>query len=87
FRTQPVDAKLLADTKSSMKYGFLMGLETAQNVAFSMIQVVVNTGGIEAVEDYYNTLQAVTPEHVQRAAEQVLTANRRTTMTMVQAAR
>ncbi len=87
FRTQPVDARLLADTKSSMKYGFLMGLETAQNVAFSLIQVVINTGGIEGVEDYYNTLEAVTPEHVQRAAERVLTANRRTTMTMVQAAR
>ncbi|HKJ93698.1 MAG TPA: pitrilysin family protein [Longimicrobiales bacterium] len=87
FQTEPVDAQLLADTKSSMKYGFLMGLETAQDVAFSLVQVVIDTGGIEAVDDYYHTLEAVTPEHVRRAAERVLTANRRTTMTMVQAAR
>ncbi len=87
FQTEPVDTALLADTKSNMKYSFLMGLETAQNVAFSMIQHVVNTGGIESVEHYYDALEGVTAAHVQEAAETYLTENRKTTMTMVQAAR
>ncbi len=87
FQTEPVDAQLLADTKSNMKYGFLMGLETAQNVAFSLIQHVVNTGGVESVEEYYATLDGVTPAHVQEAARRYLTENRKTTMTMLQAAR
>ena len=59
-RDELVDAKLLADTKSAMKYGFLMRLETAQDVAFSLIAPIVNTGTIEAVDDYYRTLESLT---------------------------
>jgi zinc protease len=51
FKTDLVEEQVLADTKSNMKYGFLMGLETAQQIAFSMIGYVIRTGGIEAVED------------------------------------
>ena len=84
FSEELVDAQALADTKANMKYGFLMGLETPQSIAFSMIEPVVNTGGIEAVEEYYRTLDAVTPEDVRRAARQVLVDTGRTTLTMIQ---
>ena len=85
FRTELADPGVLADAKSSIKYSFLMGLETAQNIAFSMIQVVINTGGLEAVEQYFDTLEAITPEDIRVAAQQVLVENGRTTITMVQA--
>jgi zinc protease len=85
FRVEPVDSALLADTKSNLKYGYLMSLENAQNVAFGLIQYVINTGGIEAVEDYYHTLDAVTAEEVQAAANRFLTDNRKTVVLMVQA--
>jgi zinc protease len=85
FKTELVDAQLLADTKSNLKYGFLMGLETAQNVAFSLISVVINTGGIEAVEEYYRTLDTVTAEDVQAAAQTYLLDSSKTVVTMVQA--
>jgi zinc protease len=84
LQTEPVDPALLADTKSNMKYGFLMGLETAQNVAFSLIGVVVNTGGIEAVDDYFRTLDAVTPDDVRDAARRFLVDTGLTVVTMVQ---
>jgi predicted Zn-dependent peptidase len=67
-----------------MKYGFLMGLETAQNAAFSLIPVVVNTGGIEAVNDYYRTLEAVTADDVREAARRFLVDRSLTIVTMVQ---
>jgi zinc protease len=79
-----VDQKMLDDTKSAMKYGFLMGLETAQNVAFAMIQYVINTGGIEAVDEYYRTLDAVTPEDVREAAQTYLVDSGKTVVLMVQ---
>jgi len=79
-----VDTKLLADTKSAMKYGFLMGLETAQNVAFAMIQYVVNTGGIEAVDEYYRTLDSITAEDVREAARTYLVDSGKTVVLMVQ---
>jgi len=84
LQNEPVDPKLLADTKSNMKYGFLMGLETAQNTAFSVIPVVVNTGGIEAVDDYYRTLDAVTADDVREAARRFLVDRSLTVVTMVQ---
>jgi zinc protease len=85
FKDELVDAQLLADTKSNMKYGFLMGLETAQSVAFSLISYVINTGGIEAVEEYYRTLDAVTAEDIREAARTYLRDSGRTVVTMVQA--
>ncbi len=85
FQNDLVDPQLLTDTKSNMKYSFLMGLETAQNVAFSLIPFIINTGGIQAVEEYYATLDAVTAEDIRQAALTYLTENRRTTAVMIQA--
>jgi zinc protease len=85
FRSELVDAATLAAVKSNMKYGFLMGLEEAQGIAFSLIPFVINTGTVEAVEDFYRTLEAVTPEHMREAARRYLTPERRTIITMVQA--
>jgi zinc protease len=85
FQADLVDEEIFADTKSNMKYGFLMGLETAQQVAFSMMTYVINTGGIEALEEYYRTLDSVTREDVREAARTHLIENGRTVVTMVQA--
>jgi zinc protease len=85
FRTGRVDAATLEAVKSNMKYGFLMGLEEAQGIAFSLIPFVINTGTAEAVEDYFRTLDAVTPEHMLEAARRYLTPERRTIVTMIQA--
>jgi zinc protease len=84
FRQELVDEKLFNDTKSNMKYDFLMDLETAQSVAFSMFPYVVNTGGIEAVNDYYRTLDSVTREDVREAARRYLVENGKTVVIMVQ---
>jgi zinc protease len=79
-----VDAKKLADTKSNIKYGLLMSMETAQNVAFAVMQPIVSTGRLEALEDYMNTLQSLTPEDLREAARKYLVDTGRTTITMVQ---
>jgi zinc protease len=84
FQEELVDEALLRDTKSNMKYGFLMRLETAQQVAFSTIGYVINTGGIEAIEDYYRTLDAVTAEDIRAAAQRWLVENGKTVVVMVQ---
>ena len=84
-RSEPVDAKLLADTKSNQKYGFLMGLETALGTAFSLTQPIIDTGGIEAIDDYYRTLEGITPELIQQAAREVLVESARSLVTLVQA--
>jgi zinc protease len=84
LQQEPVDARLLADTKSNMKYGFLMSLETAQNVAFSLIPMVINTGRLEAVDDYFRMLEAVTADDLRDAARRFLVDRSLTVVTMVQ---
>jgi zinc protease len=84
FHETPVDAKQLADTKSALKYGFLMGMETAQDVAFAVMPTIVNTGRLEPLEDYFRTLESITPADVREAARKYLVDTGRTTITMVQ---
>lgn len=72
FREELCDAQRLEDTKRNMRYGFLMGLETPQGTIFSMLTFVVNSGGIEAVEDYYETVKSITPEDLREAARRFL---------------
>ena len=84
FQQTLVDPKQLADTKSAIKYGALMGMETAQDAAFALMQSIVATGKIDAFDQYFKTLDAVTPEDVRDAARKYLVDAGRTTITMVQ---
>jgi zinc protease len=83
FQETLVDAKQLADTKSAIKYGALMGMETAQDVAFAVMQSVVSTGKIDAFDEYFKTLDSVTAEDLRAAARKYLVDTGRTTITMV----
>jgi zinc protease len=84
FQETLVDPKQLADTKSAIKYGALMSMETAQDVAFALMQAIVTTGKIDAFDEYFRTLDAVTPEDLREAARTYLVDAGRTTITMVQ---
>ncbi len=85
FRTKPCNERFLEDTKSAIKYGFLMRLETAQGICFALRNFVVFTGGIEAVNDYYQTLESITPADVQAAAAKYLIESGRTIITLLPA--
>lgn len=85
FRARPCDPKLLDDARSAMKYGFLMRLETPQAINFALRDAVVFTGGIEAVDQYFETLAQITPADVQAAADRFLVETGRTTVTLTSA--
>jgi zinc protease len=81
---KPVDQEQLLATKRNIKYGFLMGMETAQDVAFAVMQSIVNTGGIEAIEEYFDALERVNASNVRDAGRRHLVETGRTTIIMVQ---
>ena len=83
YRDQLCDADQLEATKSNMRYGYLMGLETAENVAFSLLGPVVNTGRLEPINDYYRTLDSITPDDLREAARAFLVDSGRTEVTLV----
>jgi zinc protease len=78
YQASPADAKRLADVKARAKYSFLMGLETPSAVAGAMSRIIALTGGVEAVDQLYTTLDTITPQDVQAAATRYLAKNRRT---------
>ncbi len=69
FKTQPVEQKKLSDLKRRTRYEFLMGLDTPDNVAGGLARIVAVTGGIEAVDRLYNTVDAVTTQDIMAAAQ------------------
>ena len=77
YRDNPPDPQRLADLKSRLKYGFLMRLDTPDNVASSLARIVAVTGGIEAVDQLYTTYETITPEDIQSAARELLDSRRR----------
>jgi zinc protease len=78
FQTTPPDAQRVADVKSRNKYGFLMNLETPSAVAGALSRIIALTGGAEAVDQMFATLDKVTPQDVQTAARTYLGRERRT---------
>jgi len=78
FRENPPDASRLADMKSHLKYGFLMSLDTPDRVASQLARLIAITGGVAAVDLMYATIEGITPEDLQAAANKFMLADRRT---------
>jgi zinc protease len=76
-RAPPSQAELDA-VRSRIKYGFLTGLSTPGGVCRNLAQLVALTGGIEVVDELFATLDRVTPQDVQAAAQQYLRPERST---------
>jgi zinc protease len=78
LKAKPVDQDRLDAVRSNMKYGFLSGLSTPQHVAQSLYRFIALTGDMTVVDELWETYQKVTPEDIQRAANQYLARERAT---------
>ena len=72
FQDAPPDAKRLEDLKKRTRYQLLMGLDTPDHVAGALASFVALSGGIEAVDQMYATIDQVTPADVQAVAKKFL---------------
>jgi zinc protease len=78
LQSAPPDGKQLDDLKRRARYQFLMDMDTPDNVAGGLAPFVAMTGGIEAVDQYFATLDGLSPQDVQDAARRLLTPQVRT---------
>ncbi len=69
FKNNLVDKQKLENLKNREKYSFLMSLNTPDNVAGSLPLYITFTGGIDAVDKYYNNMEKITPEDIMNAAK------------------
>jgi zinc protease len=78
YRAAPPDSKRLAALKQRLRYGFLMGLQTPEGVAYRLAHFIALSGDLSALQRLYASYETVTPADVQQAARQYLAAERRT---------
>ena len=82
FQADLVSETDLDNIKKRTRYGFLMGLDTPDDVAGSLAYFVALTGGIEAVDRLYETITLVTTEDIRTAASRYLENDRRTVLVL-----
>jgi zinc protease len=82
FRETAVETARLDALKSRLKYDFLMSLDTPDHVASSLARIIAVTGGLDAIDQMYETIETITPEDVRAAAENLFIDERRTVATL-----
>jgi zinc protease len=81
-KTQPASPEQVAKIASNLRNGFLLKLSSPSAVAGELGQIAAVTGGINAVDEMYTTMNKVTPASVQAAAKQLFDTRRRTVATL-----
>ena len=82
FKTSLVTLHKLDALKKKIKYQFLMNLDTPDKVAGSLARTIAITGGIDAVDKFYATLEKISPEDIKTAANKYFAVEKRTVVTL-----
>ena len=81
-RVEKVEAQRLEDVKSSTKYGLLASLESAEEIGALLARSVQYDRRPEVLDETLATLDALTPDDLQAAAERWFTDRGRVTVTL-----
>ena len=82
MKVELIDDATLTDTKSHMRYGFVMGLDNPGNVAETLAHYLQLTRDPETVNRVYRLYEAVTPEDIQHVATTYFPETNRTVVTL-----
>jgi zinc protease len=83
YQTEPMDKNKLEQLKSNLKYSFLMQLSSTDEVAAALPRFIAASGDIDAVDQFFETLDTITPEDIRQAAAKYFTDNRKTEILLV----
>jgi len=78
YQSEPMDKEKLDQLKSNMKYSFLMALTSTRSIAASLPRFIAIAGDIDVIDQYYETLETITPEDIKQAAVKYFTDKRKT---------
>ncbi|MCK5407776.1 MAG: insulinase family protein, partial [Candidatus Krumholzibacteria bacterium] len=82
FKKDLVAQEELDNTRKRLRYSYLLRLDTPGNVASGLARTIALTGGIEAVDQLYATMDKLTPEDIRAAAQRYLHNDRRTVLVL-----
>ena len=86
MKTEPVDAQLLADTKSAMRYSFASGLNSPGPIAETLGHYLQLTRDPETVNRVYELYDQVTADDIQATAARYFAETNRTGVGLTQEA-
>ncbi|MCC2548127.1 insulinase family protein [Hymenobacter sp. BT175] len=69
IKNAPIDARRLADTKSALKYDFLMGLDSPDQIANALAEFIWLSGDPQSLNRMYALYDQVTPADIQAVAK------------------
>ena len=84
FKTELIDPEVLAATKSNMRYGFAMGLNSPGGIARTLGHYLQLTEDPETVNRVYELYESVTPEDVRMVANAYFAEANRTVVVLRQ---
>lgn len=80
FKLELVSKDELDNLKKRRRYGYLMALDTPNEIASRLARIIALTGGIEAVDEMYSTMDTLDPEDIREAARLYLRKEHRTVL-------
>jgi len=81
-KTEDVDAALLERTKSNLKYGFAMRIDTPDSIAGSLSHYIQLTGDPESINRLYSLYDKVTVEDIKMVAKKYFNSDHLTIATI-----
>ena len=84
MKAEPVDAAVLADTKSHMRYGFALGLDNPATIAETLGHYLQLTEDPDTVNRVYRLYDAVSPDDIQHMATTYFPETNRTVVVLTQ---
>lgn len=78
FKHEEADAQRLSNVQSRLRYGFLMGLETPDDVASRLGSYIAISGGLDAARRLFAAYADIGADDVRDAAERYFDERRRT---------
>lgn len=82
FQNNKVDATKLENLKKRMRYQFLMSLDTPGKVAGVLARILAMNPDLETLENFYRTMDAISPDDIVEAAKYFFNPQKRTVVTL-----
>lgn len=83
FTTQPVDQTKLDETRSRLRYGFALGMDSSAAIASALAPYIALRRTPETINKLFALYQQITPQDIRTSASQYFTDANRTIVTLV----
>ncbi len=82
LKNETVSPKKLNDVLSNMKYSFLHSLDNPDAIASTLAYYVSVTGYPQSLDEFYSTLNSLTPDDIQNTAKKIFVKEKRNIVTL-----